>query len=205
MTRFLRLAAILFTIIVSHPAMADDDSEAGRQLIAQVMADTLQAYGGQNLTAGERVARLRDLIDRYGDIPVYAEDALGRYWGRASANEKIAFGRLLNQYLLGCWSSQLQDVPASLHVDLAASETLPDGRLLVHSLAVVPNDTLAVDWTVASAADGRLIIADVSIDGFSVLQTVKSDFLSILRANGGRLDVLFEALQAKIAANPPPE
>jgi len=44
----------------------------------------------------------------------------------------------------------------------------------------------------------------VAVDGISVFQTMKSDFLSILRANGGRLDILFNAVQQKIAAQQEP-
>lgn len=200
--RFARTMTLAVAILLAWgaPAAHAGDDLAAKRLIQAAVADAMQAYGtGQTMGPDERKARLARLLERYGDMTLYSADALGRYWGRTSPSERSAFGKVLERYLLGCWASSLNDISPRLHVDFTTTETLPDGRLLLHSLAVVPNDTLAIDWTIAPAADGHPIIADVSVDGISVFQTMKSDFLSILRTNGGRLDALSEALQKKSA------
>ncbi|HXP96920.1 MAG TPA: ABC transporter substrate-binding protein [Telmatospirillum sp.] len=197
------IACLAFWGTASAHADSGDDAEA-RQLIQTVVSDAVQAFGDKTLAPAERMSSLAELIDRHGDIAIYSEDALGRYWKRLSPIEQAHFAKLLTQYLQGCWEGPLNNVPPSLRIDFTTSDVLADGRIAVHSLAVVPNDTLAVDWTITRAADGRPIIADVAVDGISVFQTMKSDFLSILRANGGRLDILFNAVQQKIATQQEP-
>lgn len=179
-------------------ARADDDADA-RVLITRLVEDARGAFGGQILEPAERVARLKGLIERYGDMGVFADEVLGRYWNRASQSDRTIFLQLLPQYLSGCWSSETQGVPASLRVDLAGSERDGDA-LVVHSLATVPDDTIALDWRVVRAADGHPVIADVAVDGGSVLLTIRSDFQSFLRGNSGHFDALLTALQMKLAA-----
>ena len=197
----LRALALAMTVLLAWSASSAgaSDDVAARRLVQAVVSDAVRVYGGQTLAPDEKTTKLAQLIDRYGDLSIYSADALGRHWTRASSTERSDFGKLLGRYLLGCWASALNDVPLTLHVDVTTTETLPNGRILIHSLAVVPNDTLAIDWTITPASDGHLIVADVVVDGISVFQTMNGDFQSILRANGGRLAALSEALEKKIA------
>jgi phospholipid transport system substrate-binding protein len=199
--RIMGLAAAFLVLSSLAPLHAEPVGEpAAKRLIQKVVSDAVIAFGGKTLEPNERRAKLAELIDRYGDIPIYSQDVLGRYWKRASSTEQSDFNKLLPRYLQGCWTGSLSDMPTNLRVDFTTVETSPNGRTIVHSLATVPNDTLAIDWTVTRSADGHPILADVTVDGMSVFQTIQSDFMAALRANGGKLDVLFAAVQQKIAA-----
>jgi phospholipid transport system substrate-binding protein len=200
MTSSLRGAAalaLLFSLLFGGPAQALDAAGAHRA-IDDVVKAALGAFAGRHLSPADQASRVADLIAHHGDGRLYAEDLLGRYWARATPEDRDAFRQVFESYLPDCWSSLIGDVPASLKIEFGADERLPDGRMMVHSLASVPGDTLAVDWTVAPAPDGRPIIADVSVEGVSVLQTMRADFQAFLRANGGRIGALGEALKGKI-------
>ncbi|MBV8536173.1 MAG: ABC transporter substrate-binding protein, partial [Alphaproteobacteria bacterium] len=51
---------------------------------------------------------------------------------------------------------------------------------------------------VASTADGHPFIADVSVEGVSLVRVMRSDFSSVLFANAGRLDGLIAGMRQKI-------
>jgi phospholipid transport system substrate-binding protein len=195
---------VAFFFVAGTPSVraGTTDDIVAKQLVQTVVSDALRDFGGRNLGPEERSVKLAALIEHYGDMSIYSEIVLGRYWTRASLTERTDFEKLLGQYLLGCWTSPLRDMPSRLRIDFATTEVLANGRLVIHSLAVVPTDTLALDWTIAHSADGRLVIADVAIDGASAFQTMKSDFLSILHANGGRLEALIAALRRKVGNSP---
>lgn len=182
----------------SVPPARADDTDTAKQLIQSATADALGSFGGQALAPAQQRAGLQALLARYGDMAFYAADLLGRYWGRASADQQTHFPDLLDRYILASWSSQLNGISPQLRIDFTTAEATPGG-MIVHSLAVIPTDSFAVDWTISRAADGHLIIADIAVDGYSILQTMKGDFLSTLRANQGRVEVLEEALEGKIA------
>lgn len=193
------LAVVVTALFASHTAWADDTDEA-RQLVLSVAADATHTFAGVAMSRHERFARLRTLMERYADLPLSAEDILGRYWRKAPEDQRNAFLALVVDYAMGSWSNQLTEISPDQHIDITTTERTAAGRTLVHSLAVTPGDTTPVDWTVCRTADGRLVIADVAVDGASIIQTMQGDFTAIIRANDGRMTALLDALRAKIAA-----
>jgi phospholipid transport system substrate-binding protein len=192
------VVAVLGVAGVACPARADD-TEAAKRLIGEVVAEAKQSFAGQTLARPDRLARLHAMVAKYTDLTILSEDILGRYWTKASAEEKSSFVILLTDCAQESWSSYLNDMSDRLRIDFTTSEPAAGGRIVVHSLVVVPNDTVAVDWTTTQAADGRPVIADVAVEGISRIQTMKGDFLSFLRANGGRVQALLDALRQKVA------
>jgi ABC-type transporter MlaC component len=197
MPRLCLTAVVL--LVLSLAPVAARSADADRDLVGRVMTEAVADFAGQTLTAEQRAQRLQQLIDRFGDTTLFAGDMLGRYWRRLPPDRQAAFASLLGRYLKGCWSSTLTGVPASLTLDLAASENTADGRVVIHSLATIPDDTLALDWTIAHTPDGRAVVADVAVDGMSVLKTMKDDITAVLHGNGGNMDLVFAALEAKLA------
>jgi ABC-type transporter MlaC component len=197
------LTAVVLLALSLAPAAARS-AETDRALVDQVMAEAVADFAGQTLDPDQRAQRLRQLIDRFGDTGLFARDMLGRYWRRLPPDRQAAFASLLGRYLEGCWSSTLTGVPASLSLDLAASENTADGRVVIHSLATIPDDTLAIDWTIARTTDGRTVVADVAVDGMSVLKTMKDDITAVLRGNGGDVDQVIAGLEAKLAGRQGP-
>ena len=183
----------------TSPARADD-VEAAKRLIGEAVAEAKQTFAGRTLARPDRMARLHAMVAKFTESTILSEDILGRHWTKASAEERSSFVALLTDCAQESWSSQLVDLPDQLRIDFTTSEPTPDGRIVVHSLVVVPGDTIAVDWTIKEAADGRPVVTDVAVDGMSVIQTMKDDFLSFIRANGGKIQALLDALRKKVAS-----
>lgn len=194
----LRLGLILALSAISAASAATDGEQTALQLIQAATADAVESYGGQALKAEEQKEKLETLLHRYGDKRAYAEDSLGRYWEKASLDDKAGFSSLLDRFMIESWFSQLNGISPALRIDIATSEQQDDGRIIVHSLAIIPTDSFAVDWTIGQAADGHPIIADIAVDGVSLLQTMKSDFQAYLRTHDGRLATLAAALNGKM-------
>lgn len=197
------IAAMLIAVCATFaPSSAGAvETDAARRIVIAVVEEAIQTFGGKSMGKEERGAKLRSLIDKYADIGLSSQDILGRYWGKTSSTERHELTGLVLDYAVGSWIDHLNDVPSNQRIDVLSADAMTDGRVLVHSQIITPGESVDVDWTVASAAsDGRPAITDVSVEGVSVIQTMRGDFTSIIRANAGRLEPLFEALRRKIAS-----
>lgn len=191
-------AALIAVSLSTAPARADDIKD-GQALIGQLMDSAQKDFGGKNLEPAQSGPLLREYIAKYASVPLTSQDILGRYWAKATPEEQSEFEKLAVDYAIGSWSKQLVDMPAQQSVEFTTAETTPEGRIIQHSL-VVNTDSTAVDWQLAHAEDGHLVLADVSINGVSMVQTMKADFTTIIRGNGGKVAPLLDALKAKIAS-----
>jgi len=194
---FLFAVAVLFS--APQEARADDIG-AAKEMVGALAAEATNSFAGKVLTPEDRAAKLQDMIARYGDVPTSSQDILGRYWTKASPEQQSAFTSVVVEYAIQSWAKQVSDLPPGQHIDITTAEVNAEGRTIIHSLAVNGSDMAAVDWMLTRTNDGRLVITDVSVDGVSIIQTMKGDFTAIIRANGGKLDALLDALRVKIAS-----
>ncbi len=192
--------ALLVAAAIIRPAQAVDVSSA-QQLVNTVVDDGLTTFRGKDLSLQDRARLLAEKIRKYGDPKVTSAQMLGRYWARASSGQQQRFTVLLVDYIVDTWSDQLADIAPSQKIAITSTEGDADG-ILVHSTSTSDEDTpSAVDWLVVSAPDGRSIVADVTVDGVSLIKTMSADFTAVLRSNGGKLDGLMEAIEKKIASH----
>jgi phospholipid transport system substrate-binding protein len=197
------IGLILFAIagLFSLPQTARaDDIGAAKELVGALAAEATESFAGKTLPLDARSAKLQDMISRYGDVPTSSRDILGHYWTKASTDQQNAFVAVVVDYAIQSWAKQVSDLPRGQHIDITSAEVNAAGRTIIHSLAINGGDMAAVDWMLTRTADDRLVITDVSVDGVSIIQTMKGDFTAIIRANGGKLDALLDALRGKIAS-----
>jgi phospholipid transport system substrate-binding protein len=196
LSSFVSVALVAASLWVA-PARADDVSDA-QALIKDMMANAVNDFGGKTLANDQLEQIVIGYFGKYASVPLSSRDILGRYWARATDDERTEFQSLMVEYAIDSWSKQLNGLPPNQDLIFTASESTPEGRIILHSL-ITNTDTTPVDWQVAHAEDGRLVITDVSIEGASIVETMKADFTTIIRANGGKISALLEALRKKIA------
>ena len=200
-TAFLAAAALAVMGLAGRPALALD-VEVAKTFVAKAIDDTLSTYAGKTLSGDQRAAKLRDTIGRFADPALTGRDILGRYWAKATPDEQRRFATTLVDYVVATWNESLSDIDANVRIEVTAAEPQGD-RVLVHSVATQPNELPnTVDWLVAADTAGRLVAADVSVGGVSLVNTMKADFTSVLRANSGQMEGLLAAMKKKIDAQP---
>ncbi len=195
------IIATMCAVAVLAPTTARAiEPQAAAAVVDQAVQEGFDTFVGKNLTRAQARQAVDRLMQRYVDRRHWAEEILGRYWSRADIEERVNFQAALGDYIVAFWGSDLNDLPKDQKVTIVAAEPQGD-RVVVRSMATVPGSApTPVSWTVGSATDGRLVIVDMSIDGVSPVKTMHDDFTSALRANGGRVDLLMQAMQKKIDA-----
>ena len=188
--------------VSAAPARAIDANAAGA-FVTRAMDDAIRTFSGKAMSPAEKARAAQELIGRYADLRGLSAAILGRYWTAATPDQQAKFPPLLVQYALSAWAPMggLGGSDDKMRI----TSTQPAGQsLVVHSVIGAPGEQpTPLDWTVSTAADGRLILTDVVVDNVSFIRTMRDDFSSFLASNGGRLDALMTAMQKKIVANAP--
>ena len=202
------VSVMVFLVLVAvgpRPVQAQDasapDLQAARTLVRSAIDTGLSSFVGKPLAERERL--LDGLLRRYSDPTMLAANILGRHWGKISPAEQTAFTETFMRYLVSSYVGLLKNVHPDVTVDVG--EAIDTGeRIQVLCVAHMPSDPGApvpVVWDVATTAEGKPVLMDVTADGVSIIRAMREDFASVLRRSGGAITPLMEALQRKIAAN----
>lgn len=193
------LAVLSFAFLLIPSLAHADDTDMAKQTVAAVAEEALHQFT-PSLTDRERDVKLRTLVTKYSDVTTVSQLILGRYWTKATPDQQTSFKSLLVDYAIGSWSKQLAALPPDERIDITGAVAGTDGHVIVHASSISAKETIPVDWLVAKADDGHWAVVDVTAEGVSVMQTMKGDFTAIIRAHGGNMDALLEALRQKIAS-----
>jgi phospholipid transport system substrate-binding protein len=147
----------------------------------------------------ERRERFRQLFDADFDAPAIARFVLGRYWRLASAAERQEFLRLFKDYVVYVYTARLSDFSGETF-KVRGSRADQDA-FIVSTDIFGPRATapLKVDWRLVSD-DGAYKIADVVVEGVSLMVTERSEFASVIERHGGQVDGLLALMRQKTAA-----
>jgi len=174
------------------------DPQTPSMLVDGLVHDAVARLSVKGLHRADREQTVRELIAHYSSQERLAEQVLGRSWASASDEDRSKFENRFGDYMVALCSGMLKDVPSDIKFVVKGEEPHGD-QVIVHSAFVeTDGDATPVDWSVATAGDGRLYLGDVAADGVSLVRTMSSDFRAVLFANGGRIAALLAAMTQKI-------
>lgn len=197
------LAAALLSLLSIAPAARADDVEDAQKVVTSLMDEAVSDFSGKTLSTPERDAKLHELIAKYVDVDESSHEILGYHWTKATPEQRQRFSKQVVDYVISSWSSQVKDVPAGQKVEFHSGDIdAATGHILLHTtISRTGVEPSPVEWVLAHGPDGHIALVDATVEGVSILKTMHGDFTAIIRANGGSLDALMDALDKKISTN----
>lgn len=194
-------AFVLAICLAIPPASSAGRDEAARQFIASLADRAIQALTTADIPRAERIRRFRTLFNDHFAVEDIGKWVLGRYWSRATPAEQTEYLRLFEDYIVASYVDRFATYTGEqLRITRALAEE--GERTTVFSEIALPGGgktPVRVDWRVEGEGAG-LKITDLVVEGVSMSTTLRSEFGSILRRDGGKLDGLFAVLREKTAA-----
>lgn len=186
-------AVLLAACLVSTPApRAEADDPIG--FIERLGVEAIEMLADPALTEQERISEFRRILVAAFDLPTIARFVLGRYWRRATTDERREFESLLEDYIVTTYAAQLGRYRGET---LAVGAARGEGDILVAS-EIIPHEgpPVRVDWRVRGGS-GSYKIIDVVVEGISMVITQRSAFASVIQRSGGRVSGLLSELRKK--------
>ncbi len=188
--------SFVLSLTVSGAAQANEPaSPQGAGEYVKILSERVAAIGAlENESLPETDGSvLRDLIRVGFDLDVTSQFVLGKYWGRAKAEQRAEFRDLFANYLVNTYASHFKRFRIGT-LTVIASNRIAGGDILVQTDIDRAADTANVVWRVR-ARDGEYRIIDVLVDGISLAMTHRSEFASIIQR--GDLEKLLRIMRGE--------
>ena len=143
---------------------------------------------------------LRNLIRGSFDLDLTSQLVLGKFWARATPEQRTTFKDLFAGYLLNTYAHQL-DAYRVETLAVTACNRIGENDYLVQTSIERDSGLANAVWRVRGRG-GEYRIIDVLLDGISLTLTHRSEFASVIRRHGfdGMLEVLRERVSAQAKA-----
>jgi phospholipid transport system substrate-binding protein len=198
--RFLLPFMLLFAaaspaLAVPHASPDAFVAALGEEVVA-ILRDTA-------LSAPQREARYRAMLDASFDSEATGRTALGRYWAGASEAQRQAFQPLYRDYLVSIYAARFARFSGETF-KVTGTKPAAGGDINVTSLiqpAKAGGQPYEIVWRVRQEGSEYRIV-DAVADGVSLLVTHNQEFASIIQNNGGNIDALLDQLRARAQRKP---
>ena len=196
--RLFLLAAPPGLLLGLRPALATTESGA-IQHIKMLGEEALAILGRSDMSLEQREAILADILKNGFDLPLIGRFVLGKYWRKASPEERDDYVDLFGKFVIKSYSGHLGGFAGS---SFNIGGTKPIGKSDILVLTVVQRKSgppFTAGWRVRESNETHKIV-DVIVEGISMAVTQRQEFGSVLRRDG--LAGLLQLLRAKTGRLP---
>ena len=191
--------ALVLTTTVSMGAVAQQTrSENPEKFIASLGERALQVLvvGSQGLS--ERDNAFRGILNEGFDLPLIGRYALGRYWRRATLEQRREYVKLFEDFIVVTYVTRLGEYSGE---SLRVVSSRPDDQdtIVTSEIVLEGQPAIRIDWRVRDGnSDGsESKIIDVIVEGISMLLTQRDEFASVIQRSGGNVEGLLARLREK--------
>ena len=186
-------------VLIDQSAVSDQDElvKGAKSFIQSVADRGLSFLANDELTFDERKKEFRSLLLDSFDIRTIGRFSIGRYWRKATREQRAEYLELFREMIIQVYSSRFDEYSGQV---LEVTNARPEGEkdAIVTTKIVSENAAdVIVRWRVRFS-DNKYQIVDVIIEGVSMLVTQRSDFAAVIQRGGGEVEVLLEHLREKV-------
>ena len=194
------LCFLVLLLWLPLPASAAISDGAPSAFIKKLGTSAISMASDKELDHKARIERFRRLLKDGFALKAISKFVLGRYWKKASAEQKLRYTALFEEYVIASYANRLREYGGETF-KVTGEKLSDETSATVSTLILRPKRApVRVIWQIRDR-DDRLKIVDVVIEGISMSLTQRSDFASAIRGKGGDIDAFLDALERKVRAN----
>lgn len=200
--------AMALALLAPGRVAADEQSQA-RRFVEDGINHIITILKDRRTSQSAKLEQLRAAFRSYFDHVYIGRYAAGHYFRAASGNERDAYLRAAEDYVITTYGGRLLSYTRQIDLQLKASDLfaithgtdLGANYVVVHSrIKRTVAQALAIDWHLR-LVKGKYKVIDVTLNGVSPIQVYRSEFASVIRRRGIGLPGLTAEIEAKNAAN----
>lgn len=196
-TAQIAIVAAMFSLTpnLSH-AFSVDDATAH----VQVTIDEVSALVDSAGDTASKAATLREIMERRAAMPQIARFAAGSAWRGMNEDQQARFVAAFSKFVSGVYAARFQDYATSGNSakSFKFGTVIDAGRkgiLVKTTITRTGEAPVNVEWLV-SDQPGHILIADIVIEGVSMLVTQREEIGGMLEARRGDVEKLIADLSA---------
>ena len=193
-SRFLRslFLPVLFAAVLGASSTGFAAPDDAARLVHKLGNQTIATLETPGLTAGQREARFRGLLDQGFDLAFMGRFALGKYWRTATPAQQRAYLGLFGEYLVQTYATRLGGYTGGTMAITGARQASDKDVVVRTQIGATGSHAVVAEWRVRSGASGYRII-DITVEGISLVMTHRAEFAAVIQHHG--IDGLLAALR----------
>ena len=196
------VASLLLTLAVGLlPATAGAlDTKQAASFLATLQEKAASRLGDPSISAKEKEEHFRKLFNENFDVPAIGRFVIGRYWRAASEADQKAFLAVFEDAMVQRFLPLLAENSSERFlIGTVTPDSANESMAMIDSRINRPQgEPYKVTWRVRES-DGSFKILDIVAEGVSMAITLRSEYSTVLKNNGGQLAPLTDALREKVA------
>lgn len=202
-SRLLAILMVIFVLnVVASQTYAADDAvaETAKVFVTDLADKTVKLLTEKGIKKFERRKRFRKLMLENFAFKGIAKWVLGRYWRRASEDERASFLQLFEDLMVVIYADRFAKYSGE-RLDIGKSEFRGRNDILVHSMLNRSEGLkpVTVIWRVRQVETSFKVV-DLMVEGLSMGLTQQKEFSSVIRQNGGKVKGLLDELRKRLAS-----
>lgn len=186
-------AVVLGTAMVgASPARALDEGAARSHVEATVNEVLTLVRSGGGPAA--KAPQLRQIMEMRAALPQIARFSAGRAWTEMNADQQRRFSDAFANYLASVYARRFEEYSGQ-QVTVGRVVDAGNKGLLVQSSVSGSGQPVVVEWLVSDRG-GSVQIADIVIEGVSMLLSQREEIANMLASRGNDIEQLIQALNA---------
>lgn len=179
-------------------AMALDTKQAA-SFLKNLQERAASRLGDSSISDKEKEDHFRKLFNENFDVPAIGRFVIGRYWRGASAEDQSAFLAVFEDAMVQRFLPLLAENSSErFTIGTVIQDSRNEDMALIDSRIDRPEgEPYRVTWRIRES-NGDFKILDIVAEGVSMAITLRSEYGTVLKNNGGKLPPLTEALREKV-------
>ncbi len=196
---FFSTLIVLAVVLAPGAGRSQDSSEGAKTFVAGLADQAINALTFPDISKEERSKRFRVLLKDNFDVNTIARWVLGRYWNKANEAEQKEYLTLFEDLLVVTYVDRFANYAGeSLNVTKSVAINEKDTVVYSEIVRTKGEAPVHVDWRLRTN-ELKFKIIDVMVEGVSMGQTQRSEFASVIRQNGGKLESLLVELRKRVS------
>jgi len=180
-------------------AAAESPADPASAFVTRLAEAAMQTMVGKGVPDQERAARFRTLFTTDVDLIEIGRRVLGRYWRIATPEQQQDFLHLFEDIVVLTWSTRFKDYGGDLrHTVVGVVDDGERGLTVTSRVERDHQQPIMLQWRL-KRVEGGFRAVDLIVEGSSMAVTYQSEYASVIRANGDRIEGLLTALRSKVA------
>lgn len=199
MKKFLSLFLCLFCLTVPATAAEVADAESfAKKLADDIMTNVVRP----KIPLREKQEKFRRVFMEAINVKTNARFTLGRFAKGAAPEKMQAYTDALADNIVYTWTGRFNDYAGDAlstdAISFRSARKSESGDFYVTSKIKLPDAEKEIElvWRI-SDKKGTLKLADLIVEGVSMLMSYRNEYSAILQQNGGDIDALTEMLKQK--------
>ena len=164
----LALGVFLLTIVSTGSAQCNDLAEGAESFIGSMANTAIIRLTDGKISRSERKERMREFMDEYFFVPGIAQWVLGRFWRKASENERLEYVSLFEDLMVESYVDRFASYSGET-LTILRTDIRNKSDVIVSCSILRPKstDSIQVDWRVRAHGDSYKII-DIMVISFFI-------------------------------------